>query len=69
MDRIYSEIELHDVKPVGEVKVKTDGGITYKVTLCHGCQTCWSFTDESCTKIVKVFPHFLSYEKLEDVSE
>jgi hypothetical protein len=43
-----------------------DGAETYKVFLCHGCQSCWHAEDspDGDFTVVESYPHFLSLERI-----
>jgi len=64
-ERIYTEAELRAEKPRGELLVRNDKGVLFRVFACWGCQTCWAIDPEADT-IEQACPHFLSAKPVEE---
>lgn len=60
--RVYSVGELKKEKPAGEILLRSRAGDVHKVFICHGCQSCFLFTDDTFTEVTQDYPHFLRIE-------
>lgn len=68
MTRVYTIPELEAMLPEhrvrGEQQIVHEGKL-YAAFICHGCQSCWQFTDERCTQLVECYPHFLGSKRID----
>ena len=66
--KIYTEAEFMAEKPKGRLILCAESGY-WRVFQCHGCQTCWEYSEPDGTfenaVITQLFPHFLSLERLD----
>jgi hypothetical protein len=56
-NHIYTLPEFYSEKPHGDFLVRDDAGKVWSVFQCHGCQTCFSYDDET-DSVTQVYPHF-----------
>ena len=62
-ERIWSEAELMQEKPKGELLLRNDAGVLRRLFSCHGCQSCWEYDDDTDT-VSQAYPHFISFEEI-----
>lgn len=60
MSEVYTKEALAEKKPKGEVKIEGADGVIYQTFVCHGCQSCFYFTDDECEKMDQHYPHFIA---------